>query len=131
MRAKCKIDDYTFDTHDVHNGVCTLCYETSDEASEFDFIRAWYALLGEDVVTADDVAIRIGRGHLPNVKLMKGRGTAKGSTEEFLKTLMDATVVMNNGITIVDVVVLPDGAYRTVRRRDETDTLMRTPNTTD
>ena len=123
MRAKCKIDDYTFDTHHVHNGVCTLCYETSDEASDFDFIRAWYALLGEDVVTATDIVSRIDRGHLPNVATKDG--TAAVSTERFLKTLVDGAVVMHDGITIVDVVALPDGAYRTVRRRDKADTLVR------
>ena len=128
MRTECKIEDFTFKKHDIHNGICTFCHETSDETSEFDFIRAWYSLLGEETMTADDIASRVERGRLPNVKARVG--TAKVNTEEFLKTLVDGTVVMNNGITIVDVVALDDGAYRTVRRRDETDTLLRTSDTT-
>lgn len=125
MQNECMVGDYTFSGHGIHNGICTFCCETADEASEFDFIRAWHSLLGEDVVTEDDIASRIERGHLPNVSSRNGKAAV--STATFLKTLVDGTVVMNNGITIVDVVALPDGDYQTVRRRDETDTLMRTP----
>lgn len=123
MRISCKIDDTLYIGHDIRNGQCVRCRETSSDASDFYFIRAWYSLLGEDAVTATDIAVRIERGHLPNVATKDG--TAAVSAERFLKTLVNGAVVMNDGVTIVDVVALPDGAYRTVRRRDETDTLMR------
>ena len=74
-------------------------------------------------VTTDDMASRIDSGQLPNVETRDG--TAAVSTERFVKTLVNGAVVMNDGITIVDVVALPDGAYRTVRRRDDSDTLIR------
>ena len=126
MRSECEKDGYKISNHHEHNGICTLCSETSADASEFDFIRAWYDLLGEQTVTAKYIASRIECGHLPNIPT--GNRTSRGSAEAFLKTLAGGAVVMNNGITIVDVVALGGGAYRTVRRRDETDTLLRKPN---
>lgn len=128
MRTECEKGGYTISDHHLHNGICTLCGETSDEATEFDFIRAWYSLLGERTVTASYIADRIERGQLPNVPTRNR--TSRGDTEAFLKTLAGGAVVMNNGITIVDVVSLSGGAYRAVGRRDETDTLLRTPTTT-
>ena len=128
MRTTCNIDGISYTDHEIHDGLCVNCRETSDEANEFDFIRAWYSLLGERTATANYIASRIECGHLPNI-LTRNR-TSRGGTEEFLRTLANGAVVMNNGITIVDVVALPGGAYRTVRRRDETDTLLRKPNRT-
>jgi len=128
MRTTCNIDGITYTSREIHDGQCGLCRDTSDDANEFDFIRAWYSLLGETTVIADDIAGRIERGHLPNVPTRNR--TSRGGTEEFLKALAGGAVVMNNGITIVDIVALPGGAYRAVRRRNESDTLLRTPDLT-
>ena len=125
MRTQCEKDGYTISEHHLHNGICALCGETSDEATEFDFIRAWYSLLGERTVTANYIADRVKCGQLPNVPTRNR--TSRGDTEAFLKTLVGGAVVMNNGITIVDVISLSGGAYRTVRRRDESDNLLQRP----
>jgi len=95
----------------------------SDDASEFDFIRAWYSRLGEKTVSAEDISSEVCEGQLPNVNTKDG--SAAVSTEKFLKTLVNGAVVMNDDHTIVDVVDLPDGTYRTVARRDRADTLIR------
>ena len=123
MRITCKIAGTTNTGHDIQNGLCVRCRETSSDASEFDFIRAWYSRLGEKTVSAEDISSQVGEGQLPNVNTKDG--SAAVSTEKFLKTLVNGAVVMNDDHTIVDVVDLADGTYRTVARRDGTDTLIR------
>ena len=122
MQITCKIPGATYIGHDIQNGLCLRCRETSNDASEFDFIRAWFLRLGEKSVSAEDISDEIGEGHLPNVTMKDG--SAAVSSEKFLKTLVDGAVVMNDH-TIVDVVGLPDGTYRTVARPDCADTLIR------
>ena len=123
MRITCKIAGATDTGHQIEYGLCVRCRETSSDASEFDFIRAWYSRLGEKTVSAEDISSEVGEGQLPNVYTKDG--SAAVSTDKFLKTLVNGAVVMNDDHTIVDAVDLPDGTYRTVARRDGADTLIR------
>ena len=96
--------------HEYKDGACNACGQTSADASEFDFIRAWYTSLEQRPISTQEFTERINRGELPN--LMSTPASIE-NTEVFLKTLVNGAVVV--GRDIVDV-VHEDGAYCVVRR---------------
>ena len=85
------------------------------DPNKFDFIRAWYARLGQRPVSVQEFTERIDKGELPNLVSVHAPATTD-KTAIFLKTLLNGAVVA--GKDIVDV-VLNDGAYRAVQRLPE------------
>ena len=109
--------DHVVAGHEYEDGACKVCGLTSSESSEFDFIRSWYRLIGQEPVTAAEIAERINEGTLPN-KISRKTPVDVKETQRFVRKLVRAMVVV--GDDIVDVVYPEFGTYRTARRREAT-----------
>lgn len=101
--------------HEYEDGACKVCGLTSSDSSEFDFIRSWYRLIGQEPVTAADLAQRINEGTLPN-KVSRKTPVDVGETQRFVRKLVRGMVVV--GDDIVDVVYPKFGTYRTAKRSE-------------
>ncbi len=101
--------------HEYEEGACKVCGLTSSDSSEFDFIRSWFRLIGQEPVTAEELAERINEGSLPN-KVSRRTPVDMVKTKRFIQKLVSGGVVV--GDHIVDVVYPEFGTYRTARRRE-------------
>lgn len=109
--------DHVVAGHEYDDGACRVCGLTSEESSEFDFVRSWYRLIGQEPVTAAELAERINEGTLPNTVSRKTPVDA-GETQRFVRKLVRGMVVV--GDDIVDVVYPGFGTYRTAKRTEPT-----------
>lgn len=112
---ECNIDHHSYMEHDLHYGLCVRCGLTSEDANEFDFIRAWYANVGQVPVTADDLLERINGKTLPNV-MQKRRTASIENVARLLRTLVGGAVLTNDHSVVVEVMEADDGSYRAVER---------------
>lgn len=103
--------------HEYEDGACKVCGLTSTHSDEFDFIRSWYRLIGQEPVTAEELAERINEGTLPN-KVSRKTPLDVNETQRFVQKLVSGGVVVSDDI--VDVVNPEFGTYRTARRREAT-----------
>lgn len=98
--------------HEYENGTCKVCDLTSGDSSEFDFIRAWYKVVGQEEVTAVTLARLIDEGVLPRTP---GQDLVSPcSTEMFIHRLVGGAVVV--GEEVIDVLSPSRGIFTTVKR---------------